>query len=92
MRDKPYHENYNFLKNAYKEKNEKELMVVELILEAICLLGDIPSSNLEIIEKNILFFSIFHHIDQLEVCKNNDLNIFLLGADYTKYFHNFDFL
>lgn len=54
-RDKTYHENYNFLKNEYKEKTGKELMIVELISEAICLLGDIPSSNLEIIEKNILF-------------------------------------
>lgn len=54
-RDKTYHENYNFLKNEFKEKTGKELMIVELISEAICLLGDIPSSNLEIIEKNILF-------------------------------------
>lgn len=73
-RDKTFNENYNFLKNEYNEKNGKEFLIVELISDAIRLLGDDPSNNLEIIEKNILLekevleYEVYHE-------KSNWVNI-----------------
>ena len=73
-RDKTFNENYNFLKNEYNEKNGKKLLIVELISDAIRLLGDDPSNNLEIIEKNILLekevleYEVYHE-------KSNWVNI-----------------
>lgn len=73
-RDKTFNENYNFLKNEYNEKNGKKLLIVELISDAIRLLGDDPSNNLETIEKNILLekevleYEVYHE-------KSNWVNI-----------------
>lgn len=73
-RDKTFNENYNFLKNEYNEKNGKEFLIVELISDAIRLLGDDPSNNLETIEKNILLekevleYEVYHE-------KSNWVNI-----------------
>ena len=73
-RDKTFNENYNFLKNEYNEKNGKKFLIVELISDAIRLLGDDPSNNLEIIEKNILLekevleYEVYHE-------KSNWVNI-----------------
>lgn len=73
-RDKTFNENYNFLKNEYNEKNGKKFLIVELISDAIRLLGDGPSNNLEIIEKNILLekevleYEVYHE-------KSNWVNI-----------------
>lgn len=73
-RDKTFNENYNFLKNEYNEKNGKKLLIVELISDAIRLIGDDPSNNLEIIEKNILLekevleYEVYHE-------KSNWVNI-----------------
>lgn len=73
-RDKTSNENYNFLKNEYNEKNGKKLLIVELISDAIRLLGDDPSNNLETIEKNILLekevleYEVYHE-------KSNWVNI-----------------
>ena len=73
-RDKTFNENYNFLKNEYNEKNGKKFLIVELISDAIRLLGDGTSNNLEIIEKNILLekevleYEVYHE-------KSNWVNI-----------------
>ena len=73
-RDKTFNENYNFLKNEYNEKNGKKFLIVELISDAIRLLGDDPSNNLETIEKNILLekevleYEVYHE-------KSNWVNI-----------------
>ncbi len=52
-RDKTFKENLNFLKTEFNNKTKKELKTVDSISNAIRLLGDVPSSELENIENSI---------------------------------------
>ena len=53
-RDKTFNDNYNFLKTEYKNKVGKNLLIVEFISDVIRLLGEVPSGQLETIEKSML--------------------------------------
>lgn len=53
-RDDTFHKNYSFLKNGYFERNNKQLIIVRTISEAINLNGELPSIELENIENDII--------------------------------------
>ena len=53
-RDETFNDNYNFLKKEYLEKNQKQLVVVSTISEAIELNGKFPIKILENLENDIV--------------------------------------
>lgn len=52
-RDKTFKENFSFLQAEYKNKNGKDLKVVQLISDAIRLNGEIPSEQMENTEMDL---------------------------------------
>lgn len=53
-RDSTFEENFGFLKEEYKLKTGKNLEIVNFISDAIRLLGDEPSLELEVAENSIV--------------------------------------
>jgi len=65
-RDLTFKENYNFLSSEFKEKNGKDLKIVETISKAIELNNELPSQELEFIESDIIIQDELENYGELQ--------------------------